>query len=131
LDPKRTARMASFGGILDAPILHFWYHQLDRRIPATTTVAVAQKLFLDQTICAPVVYAMFFPWLGMLMGHSREKITERIKKDFVSTYVMDCAIWVPANWINFKYVPSSYRVGYVGMVSFVWAVYLAFVGGHD
>lgn len=130
-DVPRTMRLASFGAALDAPILKSWYDLLDKYIPRADARAVAVKLVLDQVFCAPLIYVLFFPYLGFLKGASIAEIKEKIQRDFLTTYLADCALWLPAGVINFKFVPPAFRVLYVSAVSFVWSIYLAFVGGAD
>ena|SRR3990167_2413902 len=125
---NRVLRFGSFGLLIDAPILFWWYRLLDTKIPSTTSSAVIKKLALDQMLCAPFVYFLFFPFLGILKQHSYEQISEKIRKDFLKTYLFDCALWIPANLINFRYISPQYRVAYTGVITFFWTVYLAFIG---
>eukprot|EP01116_Phalansterium_solitarium_P022757 TRINITY_DN7634_c0_g1_i1.p1 TRINITY_DN7634_c0_g1~~TRINITY_DN7634_c0_g1_i1.p1 ORF type:complete len:215 (+),score=29.68 TRINITY_DN7634_c0_g1_i1:77-721(+) len=123
-DVARTLRLTSFAAVVEAPVLHVWYRLfLDRYFHSAPV-----KLFLDQALCAPLTYALFFPWLGWLKGSTVEEIRAKLDRDFVSTYFTDCFFWVPVNYVNFRYVSPMMRVPFVGVASFVWSIYLAVIG---
>lgn len=126
----RALHMGSFGLFLDAPLLYYWYKLLDSKIPARSMSAISKKIVLDQVVCTPVIYILFFPFLGVMKGHSWEEIKTKTKKDFLPTILYDATVWVPANLINFRYVSPTYRVAYIGVISFMWSVYLAFIGSE-
>lgn len=128
LDIARLARMTTFGGLIDTPILYVWYSFLDKRFTSVALGTVMKKTILDQLICAPMVYVAFFPWLGLWRGQSLTEIKDTMKSDFLKTYSMDCAVWLPANFISFRFVPSRLRVAYVSFVSLCWSVALSFLG---
>jgi len=127
-DFARLARMTTFGGFIDTPILYVWYSFLDKRFTSVALGTVMKKTILDQMICAPMVYVGFFPYLGLLRGQSLTEIKETMKQDFLKTYAIDCCVWLPANFISFRFVPSRFRVAYVSFVSLCWSVALSFLG---
>jgi protein Mpv17 len=47
-DPKRLARMASFGFLIHGTVSHFFYGFLDGQFPGTTAAIVFLKVFIDQ-----------------------------------------------------------------------------------
>jgi hypothetical protein len=83
-DFTRLMRMTTFGSLIDTPILYIWYKFLDKRFTATTLPIVMKKTILDQLICAPIVYVGFFPYLGLLKGHSLDEIKQTMVTCFFS-----------------------------------------------
>jgi len=68
VDVERVARLASFGTLVQGPLLFSFYRWLDKRFEGTCRRAVVKKVLLDQVVCAPVVYLLMFPYLGYLKG---------------------------------------------------------------
>jgi len=130
-DLQRTVSMFSFGFMFAGPFFHYWYTFLDSKLPGINLKTLGKKICLDQIFCAPIVYGSFFPFIGVMKGQSFQEIEQNFKNDFVSTYLADCVLWIPANFLNFRFVPPSQRVLCVGVISFVWSIYLAFVGGGN
>lgn len=54
----------------------------------------------------------------------RESI-EELKKKFLTTFLLECAVWPPLQAVNFLYLPTSLRVVYVSMIDLGWAVVLS------
>lgn len=50
-----------------------------------------------------------------------------LKEKFVPTFARSCLFWLPAQTINFYWVPPRFRVVYVGTCSLVWANILCWV----
>ena len=44
-----------------------------------------------------------------------------------TTLALDQFIWVPANYINFKYIPIIYQGVYVGFFNVVYSIGLSFI----
>ena len=42
------------------------------------------------------------------------------REKFTPTFALSCLFWLPAQSINFMWVPSKYRVTYVGLCALVW-----------
>mmetsp|Transcript_36794 Transcript_36794/g.92495 ORF Transcript_36794/g.92495 Transcript_36794/m.92495 type:complete len:151 (-) Transcript_36794:251-703(-) len=52
----------------------------------------------------------------------------KVRQDLPSTVCWSFAVWAPAHFINFLYVPPHLRVVYTNMVFFSWTVFLSYVG---
>lgn len=60
----------------------------------------------------------------MLEG-TPEKIPDKIKNDLLQTVAMNYAVWIPSQFLNFKYIPPHYQVLWANVVGFFWNVYLS------
>ena len=50
-------------------------------------------------------------------GRTREEIAEEWKAKVLPTYLIATVFWIPAQIINFKIVPTQYRVAYVATLT--------------
>lgn len=53
------------------------------------------------------------------------------KEKFVPTFARSCLFWLPAQTINFVFIPPQFRVVYVGTCSLIWANILCWVKRQD
>jgi len=124
-DWARTARQAAWGFLIPGPFLHYFYGGLARMIPGNSVKAVASKIFLDQTICAPLIVTSFYWGTGLMEGKSVDDIKAKYYATFWPTMKLNYTIWPAAQLINFAFVPVPWQVVYVSGVSLVWSVILS------
>ena len=125
IDWKRTAKFTTMNLVLVGPTLHYWYGFLMAKIPGTTTLSAVYRVACDQFLFAPFfIIPAIFSFSSLLDG-TPEKIPERLKADWAPTLVANFALWVPAQFINFKLVPAQFQVLFANMVGLVWNVYLS------
>lgn len=53
------------------------------------------------------------------------------KEKFVPTYARSCLFWLPAQTLNFYYIPPQFRVVFVGTCAFAWVNILCWVKRQD
>jgi len=121
----RATRMAIFGFFVTGPTFHYWYNILDTSFPKKNTRHIIIKSVLDQIICAPIFDAVFFSGLGLLEFKSFDEIKEKLKKDWLFTYLVDCSVWPIFNIFSFKYIPNSQRVTMMNLFNIAWTAFLA------
>lgn len=109
-DLMRTVRLGSFGFLVHGPTGHFFYGWLDKQIPGTAMKTVATKVAVDQLLWNPCFGVMFFSYLGLMEGKSVSDIQAKIKNDLTTAVVGSWTVWIPAHFINFRFVPSSQRL---------------------
>ena len=81
------------------------YGWLDTRYPVANTVRViALKTVLDQTLLTIPLLLVFFPYMSWCQGQS--DITKELREKFWVTYAASCCWFLPAQAINFKFVPA-------------------------
>ncbi|GAB4819142.1 hypothetical protein N2152v2_006188 [Parachlorella kessleri] len=126
-DVLRCLRLSLYGLLLDGPIGHAWYQQLDSRVypdEPTSNRAVLIKTAADQLLWAPVMTCVFFAFIKLLELQP-ELILPTIQDKLVKTIVANYVLWPLAHWINFRYVPSEYRILYNNVVAVAWTCYLS------
>eukprot|EP00884_Botryococcus_braunii_P004181 jgi/Botrbrau1/13764/Bobra.0056s0020.1 len=125
IDWKRLATFAFLGLVLVGPALHFWYLTLSRLVPAATTAGALTRLALDQLAFAPIFLATFFVALLTLEGQPG-LIQAKLKQDLKPTVIKNWQIWVPFQFLNFRFVPQTLQVLVANFVALGWNTYLSF-----
>lgn len=72
-------------------------------------------------------FVFFFFFKGMAVMERAEDPFAELKEKFVPTFARSCLFWLPAQTINFYWVPPRFRVVYVGTCSLIWANILCWV----
>lgn len=126
-DIARTARLGFYGGFLFGPIITKWLQFLQRLQFKTPLRGVLYKTYLDQGVLTPAVVAFFFGSMSVLEGKGITEATERISDNYVPTLIRNWGVFIPAQAINFTYVPPHLRFLFVGVVSLFWNTYLSSV----
>merc|ERR1711920_1194157 len=103
---SRFAIFTGIGGFYVAPVLHVWYGTLGRLIPGISTKAVVSRVAADQLVFAPLFVPSFFAVLLTLSG-TPSAIPDKIRQDWWSTVKVNWGLWVPAQIINFRFVPAN------------------------
>lgn len=122
----RRARKMTMSGASVGLVCHFWYGFLDRQIVGHTVGAVAKKIVIDQVIGSPLSLATFFITVSLLEGKSFCDI-ESIKDKAIKLYIAEWVIWPPAQFINFYFLPTKFRVLYDNTISFGYDIYTSYV----
>jgi len=65
--------------------------------------------------------------MGLLKGSTKDEIEDMIEEEYVSTYLIDTAVWPAVQAINFRYVPARFQAIYVNVISLGWAGFLSIV----
>jgi hypothetical protein len=125
IDWKRAIKFTAIGGVLVAPALHYWYGFLMTKIPGVSMSAVLKRLSFDQLIFAPILLPSFFSAVLLLEG-TPEKIPQKLRDDWFSTVMANYAVWVPAQFVNFRFVPAVSQVLFANVVGFFWNIYLSY-----
>lgn len=50
-----------------------------------------------------------------------------VKEKLIPTFAKSCLLWLPAQTINFLYVPNRFRMIYLATCSFAWVNILCFI----
>ncbi|XP_053606701.1 mpv17-like protein isoform X2 [Plodia interpunctella] len=125
IDFAAVARISAVGSTLYAPILYNWYKFLDRRFTGNAIKTVLTKVACDQFIMTPVLLALFFTIMSTLEG--KEDIFAELKEKYWIAFIANQSFWIPAQTVNFYFMPPQLRVVYVASVSFVWINVLCFI----
>ncbi|KAL6075434.1 hypothetical protein QOT17_003469 [Balamuthia mandrillaris] len=142
--PARTVSMFFFGLGISGPFSFMWFRFLERTYGSAKSLSVvAKKVLTNQLFFAPTINtaAMSYCtiWKVFLapsdesssqisMAKTKDAVVEKLKKDFIPTWVNSTKVWPLAQSINFYFVPFQYRVLYMGLVATGWSAYLSTVG---
>jgi len=127
-DPARAAKFTVLGFFLVGPALHFWYLNLSRIIAAlglSGNTAAAASLVLDQGVFAPSFVGLFLVCLQLLDGAPGEIYT-KLKANWFDSVVLNWKIWLPFQFLNFRFVPQNYQVLFANIVALAWNVGLSY-----
>lgn len=97
-------------------VSHYWYIWLDNRIASSTIQAVMKKVVLDLAV-SPIMWIGGFAILGFLENSGWEKFTQRSFINAKKLYIAEWLVWTPFQALNFYYLPTNFRVLYVGLIS--------------
>lgn len=126
LDLKRLAIFTAMNGALVSPVLHLWYRFLGATVPGVATPAIAKRLAMDQLGFAPTFLPVFFSTLLALEGQA-DRIPDKLRQDWWPTTRANWTVWVPAQLLNFRFVPAPLQVLFANVVGLFWNAYLSFV----
>lgn len=133
VDWRRVFALFLVGFLLTAPLFHYLYEFLERRIPAhrgwRNTVV---QLFIDQFVAAPMWLAAFFPLvllieLGSLDLSFFTAITSQYRRDFLASVLLTWKIFIPTQALSFTLLPPSLRVLALNVVDLVYTAALSFL----
>ena len=124
VDTKRTLTFTFLGAFLVGPALHFWYGSLGKIVTVGGSVGAGLRLGLDQLAFAPVFLATFLSALFAIEGNT-DKLPNKLKQDLFPTVVAVGKIWVPFQFLNFRFVPANLQVGAANVIALAWNVYLS------
>ena len=127
-DWERSFKFAFLGLVLVGPALHFWYQTLGRGMASMGLKGNAKalvSLVLDQLCFAPVFIASFFAALLTIDGKASE-IPAVLRKDLKSAVVTNWGIWIPGQFLNFRFVPPGDRILYINAVQVLYNVFLCY-----
>ena len=105
----RALKFSLLGCFYIGPALHYWYGFLGHRFPSTAITEVLQRVATDQFLFTPFMLSSFLSAILTLDGKSDE-IESKLKSDFVPTLMINYTVWIPAMFLNFKFVPNAYQV---------------------
>jgi protein Mpv17 len=124
-DWHRTARMSSWGLLVNAPAGHFFYAALDRLIQWRGSSAVALKIAVDQLIFTPPLTVGFFLFQELASGGGAASAVEAAATETVPTLLYNWTFWSVAHVITFTFVPLEHRVAWVALKNFTWSGFLS------
>lgn len=130
-DYWRSAKFTLVGALYTGPSLHFWYDALATSIKGSNIMANISRLLLDQMIFAPAFIASFFMIMSALDGKSMDDIKRKLKEDLYPTVKYNFSVWVPAQFINFNFVPPHLQVLFANIVGFFWNIYLSYAANIE
>jgi len=130
VDWNRTLRMTANAAFINTG-LHFYFRWLDTRFIGAATQTVLKKLSIDQLLVAPTSLAFFMASGVYGKTLSIPEVKEKMREDYFPTLQANWMVWPAANFINFKFIPSSYRILYVASLGVAWNAYLSYITNRE
>ncbi|EFJ52964.1 hypothetical protein VOLCADRAFT_102925 [Volvox carteri f. nagariensis] len=124
-DIRRTSIFTFMGLALVGPTLHYWYSLLNRLIPARGATGAGLQLLLDQGVFAPLFLATFISVLFTIEGKSH-LVRSKLEQDLLETVKVNWVLWIPAQYLNFRFVPPNLQVLTANIVALIWNTYMSF-----
>ncbi|XP_039253794.2 mitochondrial inner membrane protein Mpv17-like isoform X1 [Styela clava] len=120
-DLRRTTIMAACALMYLGPLVSMWYVFLSMRGYSTGV-----NVFLDQFIMSPPLLFGFLVLQTILFGQGTKAMKHRIRHDLPDVLKINWLIWIPAQIVNFQFVPFQYRMLYSQSIALFWNCYLSY-----
>ncbi|KAF0853102.1 putative inner mitochondrial membrane protein Mpv17/PMP22 superfamily member [Andalucia godoyi] len=91
---------------------------------------MATKLIADELVFSSLFLCFYYSVLTSAMGGSLQDAKEKVFDKFGAAYVTDMAIFLPLQFLNFKYVPVMLQPLVVTLGNFFFSTALNIIG-HD
>ncbi|EDW68906.1 mpv17-like protein 2 [Drosophila virilis] len=128
-DGERIYRMF-VAGALQGPLHHFVYNWMDRVMPHRSFRNIVNKILIDQLFMSPACILIFFYTVCYLEGQTLQATHKELLAKFPYIYLMDWLTWPAAQYINFRYLDTKYRVAFVNVCTAVYNVLMSYMK-HD
>ncbi|KAK7792085.1 hypothetical protein R5R35_010709 [Gryllus longicercus] len=117
-DLTAMGRYGILGLGLYPQVYYFWYRWLDGKYVGTATLTIVKKMALDQFVLTPPLIASFYLFMSIM--EQKQDVFEECRNKLLPTFMTSCVFWLPAQGINFLFIPPAARVVYVGSCAFIW-----------
>ncbi|KAH8317254.1 hypothetical protein KR074_007713 [Drosophila pseudoananassae] len=128
-DTDRMYRMF-VAGALQGPLHHYVYNWMDRVMPARTFKNILKKILIDQLVMSPACILIFFYTVCYLERQTLEQTHQELIEKFPYVYLLDWMTWPAAQYLNFRYLDTKYRVTFVNVCTAVYNVLISYMK-HD
>ena len=126
IDGVRVSKM-TFVGLVTGAIGHYWYIFIDKRYLGNCMRTVLKKTIFDQMFWAPVGITLFFGILGILDRKQSSDIASEIKRKGPEVMLVDWMVYPPAQIINYRFLPTRFRVLYDCLIAFALDLYYSHI----
>lgn len=125
LDLKRIFLFTFLGLVLVGPTLHFWYLYLSKLVPMPGASGAFLRLIIDQFLFAPAFIGLFLSTLVTLEGRPSQVIP-KLQQEWFSSVLANWQLWIPFQFLNFRFVPQQFQVLAANVIALVWNVILSY-----
>ncbi|XP_020700468.2 protein sym-1 [Dendrobium catenatum] len=125
LDGRRTFVFTFLGLVMVGPTLHFWYLSLSKLISLPGASGASLRLLLDQFFFSPIFIGAFLCALVTLEGRPSQ-VVPKLQQEWFSSVLANWQLWIPFQFLNFRFVPQKFQVLAANLVALVWNVILSF-----
>ncbi|KAJ1907102.1 hypothetical protein IWQ60_011928, partial [Tieghemiomyces parasiticus] len=97
----------------------------------STVQAVGKRVLTDQLMWAPVGIGLFFTFITLIEGGRFREIKEKFSQNYLPALFANYKVWPLVQYVNFCYVPLTYQVPFVSLVSLFWNSYLSWLNSKQ
>lgn len=133
-DFRRLAAVTAFGVFGMGPMGHAWYEYLDKftdRYCKSKASMIGVKVFGDTFVFGPVCLWLFFVSVSIMEGIEWNKISRKLWRDFVPTYIVDYSMWPIVQGLNFHFVPVRHQLLVVNFMCYFDDIFLSYVQHNE
>lgn len=122
---KKVLSYGSFSLLVSGPLYHYWYILLDKIFKGKTgKLYIILQLLIDQAIFSPFYFVLFYVYMALLQG-TLSTIKKEIRENLIPSSISSATVWVPVQFITFKYIPPHLRVLWNNIVALGWNIYFS------
>ncbi|XP_024968886.1 protein sym-1 [Cynara cardunculus var. scolymus] len=125
VDLKRVSLFTFLGLVLVGPTLHFWYLYLSKLVTMTGASGAFLRLIVDQFLFAPAFIGVFLSTLVTLEGRPSQ-VLPKLQQEWLSSIIANWQLWIPFQFLNFRFVPQQFQVLAANFIALVWNVILSY-----
>jgi len=123
----RTLQMSTAFGLTSGFLCHHWYSYLDRVLPGRGLGSVFRKVAWDQIVFSPLCIAACLIVAAKLENRDYRTTVDQTVQLGSRLYLAEWVIWPPAQFFNFAFLPTRFRVLYDNLISLVYDTYTSHV----
>eukprot|EP00804_Cyclotella_cryptica_P024724 CCRYP_001704-RA/>CCRYP_001704-RA protein AED:0.42 eAED:0.40 QI:0/-1/0/1/-1/0/1/0/173 len=120
---------AIHGGLINAPISHYWFEWLSVNGPSSNTASV----LVDQLVVQPPLLVLMFVCLDIFRANIRATINQFREARVISNALENAGPAIVASWrfwpfavyLTFKYLKKKHYTVALNLCSVAWTVYLS------
>lgn len=120
---------ALHGGLINAPICHYWFEWLSENGPESSTASV----LVDQLVVQPPLLVLMFVCLDVIRANVRSTLDQFRESYVISKSITKALHVVPNSWrfwpfavyFTFKYLKKKHYTVALNLCSVAWTVYLS------
>lgn len=129
-DWLRLLRLASFAGLLFAPVTKRWFEFLEAAYPGTGMVVALKRMATDQICYSICVISSLFMWTGLWeSGGSLTWALSKLRANLWPALKANWMVWPAVQLVNLSVVPLDMRMIVGALVNIPWTAYLAMKAG--
>lgn len=110
------------------PVIHYFHSFLENYVfrgrNQSSPRIVFSKLFIDQFLFAPLFTAVYFYFCALAEDSYISDTTKKIQRELWSIMRSNWAVWIPANFVSYYFVPFDLRVLFGSIIGLFWNAYL-------
>ena len=129
LDVHRVLRSLVAGGLGHGPLSHLYYNLSEdlfgHVLHWTAWWSTIPKIIVDQTLFGPVWNNSYLLMIGLMQGHSLQKIFHEMKTTTIPLVLSGLKLWPAVHVVTYGFMPLPYRLVWVDAVEILWVSILA------